>query len=182
MLLMYTAMIDDLPQKIRFERIYENYHMQMLYVALDVLHNMEDAEDAVQNALFGIAKNISGVPEGEKIEKAYVLTAAKYAALTIVQKRQVLDAMLDVSEMPIADSEDVFEKVASSQDYNLLVRAIRQLEKPYGEILMLVYVQEQSIKETAEILCRKEETVKKQLQRGKRLLIELCEKEGICLE
>ena len=182
MLLMYTAMIDDLPQKIRFERIYETYHMRMLFVALKVVHNMQDAEDAVQNALLGIAKTIKTVPQDEKIEKAYVLTAAKYAALTIVQKRLPREYTQDISEMDIAVSENLFEKVASSQNYELLLRAIRKLESPYREVLMLVYVQELSIKAAAETLCRKEETVRKQLQRGKKLLIERCKEEGMCLD
>ena len=49
-------------------------------------------------------------------------------------------------------------------------------------VLMLVYVQELSIKAAAETLCRKEETVRKQLQRGKKLLIERCKEEGMCLD
>ncbi len=182
MLLMYTAIIDAIPERSRFEEIYHTYHKQMLYVALDILHNMEDAQDAVQNALWGIAKTVKAVPQDEKIEKAYVLTAAKYAALTIAQKRLPAEYTQDILEMNIAASDNLFEKVVSNENYELLLRAIRQLESPYGEVLMLVYVQELTVKAAAEILCRKEETVKKQLQRGKKKLIELCQKEGMCLE
>jgi RNA polymerase sigma-70 factor (ECF subfamily) len=154
----------------------------MVYVAMGVLHNMSDAEDAVQNALLGIARNAENVPEDDRTERAYVLTAAKNAALSMLAKKQPLEFSLDISDMPIPSSEELFQRVLNSQNYDLLLRAMRQMAPPYGEVLMLIYVQEQSIKEAAEILHRKEETVKKQLQRGKKQLIELCKKEGMCFE
>lgn len=182
MLLMYTAMIDEKPERTRFERIYHSYCKQMVFVAMGVLHNMSDAEDAVQNALLGIAGNIKNVPEDDRIERAYVLTAAKNAALNLLPGKQLRDSIQDIAQIPIPSTEDLFQKVLESQNYDLLLRAMEQLEAPYREVLMLIYVQEQSIKEAAKILCRKEETVKKQLQRGRRQLIELCRKEGMCFE
>lgn len=47
---------------------------------------------------------------------------------------------------------------------------------------MLVFVQEQSVKDAAAILRRREGTVRQQLNRGRRLLAELCRKEGMCFE
>ena len=179
---MYTAIVEKMPDRTRFERIYYSYCKQMVFVAMRVLHNQNDAEDAVQNALLGIARNIQNVPEDDRIEKAYVLTAAKNAALSMQSKKQPLEVSLDISELPIPSTEDLFQRVLDSQNYDLLLRAMGQLEPLYREVLMLVYVQEQSVKEAAEILCRKEETVKKQLQRGKKQLIELCRKEGLSLE
>ena len=182
MLLIYTAMIEEMPARTRFERIYDNYCKQMVFVATGILHNAQDAEDAVQNALLGIARNIQNVPEDDRVERAYVLTAAKNAALNLLPGKQLRDSIQDISDLPIPSTEDLFQKVLDSQNYDLLLRAMQQLESPYREVLMLIYVQEQSIKETAKILCRKEETVKKQLQRGKTQLIALCRKEGMCFE
>lgn len=180
MLLFYTAMIDDKPDQLRFERVYHSYRRQMLVVAERVLHDREEAEDAVQNALLGIAKNIKSLPSGdERVERAYVLTAAKNAALTMLPKKQMRDSMADISELNVASEEDLFRQVVNCQDYDLLLRAMRQMEPPYREVLMLVYVQEQSVKAAAAILCRKEETVRKQLRRGRKQLIELCRKEGM---
>ncbi len=179
---MYTQMIEETPNRTRFERIYHSYCKQMVFVAMGVLHNTQDAEDAVQNALLGIVRNIKNVPEDDRIERAYVLTAAKNAALTMLAKKQPIELSQDISELPIPSTDDLFQKVLDSQNYDLLLRAMRQLESPYREVLMLIYVQEQSIKEAAKVLCRKEETVKKQLQRGRRQLIELCRKEGMCFE
>lgn len=182
MLLLYTVMIEDKPDQLRFEQIYFAYRKQMLFVANRVLHNTHEAEDAVQNALLSIAKNIKTVPQDENTVRAYVLTAAKNAALSLLPHKQHRDSILDISDLNVAGEADLFRQVMHCQDYALLLRIIQQLEPHYREVLMLVYVQEQSIKGAAQILCRKEDTVRKQLQRGKQKLIELCKKEGMCFD
>lgn len=180
MILLYTAIIDEKPNQMRFERIYYSYRKQMMLVAERILHNRDEAEDAVQNALFGIAKNIKNVPQDERMERAYVLTAAKNAALLLLPKQQRREAILDISDLNLQSWDNPFQQVMNSLDYNLLLRAMQQLDPLYRDVLLLIYVQEQSLDATASILQRKKETVRKQLQRGKKLLIELCRKEGMC--
>lgn len=102
MLLLYTAMIDEKPDQLRFERIYHSYRKQMMLVADRILHNRDEAEDAVQNALLGIARNIKNVPQDERVERAYVLTAAKNAALLLLPKQQQRNAMLDISDLMLS--------------------------------------------------------------------------------
>lgn len=183
MLLLYTAMIDDVTDQRRFADIYYNYRKQMLLVANHVLHDPHDAEDAVQIALLGIARNIHSVPsKNEKIIKAYALTAARNAALSMLPKKQERDKIIDISEVNAASEADLFEQVMASQDYDLLLRAMQQLPVIYREVLMLIFIHEHTTKEAAEILCRREGTVRQQLNRGKKLLIELCKKEGMCFD
>lgn len=180
MLPIFAAMPEDPVEQLRFEDIYRNYRRQMLMVAQRVLRDSHDAEDAVQNALMGIAKHIHKVPAGnEKILRAYVLTAAKNAALSMLPAKQQRDDTVDISELTVAAEDDLFRQVAASQDYEGLLRAMRQLDPKYREVLMLVYVQEQSVRDAADILHRREGTVRQQLNRGRKLLIELCRKEGM---
>ena len=173
MLMFYMALIDDKEDQCRFERIYYSYRKQMVLVADRVLHNQSDAEDAVQDALMRIARNIANVPRDEKVERAYMLTAAKNAALNMLPAQQRRREMLDLADVQAAGTDDLFRQVQNCRDYELLLRSIRQ-------VLMLVYVQEQTPKAAADVLGRPYETLRKQLQRGKRLLIELCRKEGLC--
>lgn len=180
MLMFYMALIDDKEDQCRFERIYYSYRKQMVLVADRVLHNQSDAEDAVQDALVRIARNIANVPRDEKVERAYVLTAAKNAALNMLPAQQRRREMLDLADVQAAGTDDLFRQVQNCRDYELLLRSIRQMDAPYREVLMLVYVQEQTPKAAADVLGRPYETLRKQLQRGKRLLIELCRKEGLC--
>ena len=128
MLMMYAAVIDDAEDMLRFERIYYGYRKQMLFVADKVLHNTHEAEDAVQNALLGIARSMKSLPDGdERLVRAYVLTAAKNAALNLLPKKQRRDLELDIDELEFADGDDVFYKVAMSDDRERLMKAIDKL-------------------------------------------------------
>ena len=182
MLAFYMAMIDDEADQLRFEEIYYAYRKQMLYVAQQVLHDPDEAEDAVQVALLGIARNIKTVPAGNpKVVKAYVLVAAKNAALSMLPKKQQRDELLNIDDVQSAGNDDVFTKVTISQDYELLLRAMRQLPDIYREVLMLRFVQHQTEGQIAQLLNRKQSTVHQQITRGKKALVSLCRKEGMDL-
>lgn len=179
-MVMFMALIDEKSEQKQFESIYAGYRPQMLAVAYRILEDSADAEDAVQNALLGIAKHFGKIPtDDKKVLRAYVLTAARNAALSILEKRRLRPQETALEEAFTASDEDLFQKVVASEDYEALLRAIRRLDLQYREVLMLVFVQEHTVKEAAEILCRREGTVRQQLNRGRKKLIELCRKEGI---
>ena len=180
MLLLYTAMIDDTQDQLRFEDIYYSYRKQMLLVAQRILHDPMEAEDAVQTAFLGIARQIKRIPAGNpQIVRSYVLTAAKNAAINMLPKRQQQNELLSISELDVADDHNLFDQIASSQDYELLFKAIRKLPAIYREVLMLKYVQELTMKEIAALLGRKVTTIHQQITRGKKLLIAQCREEGM---
>lgn len=180
MLILYAVMIDSEADLLRFTDLYHAYRKQMLLAARQVLRNPEDAEDAVQVDLLGIAQRIDAVPSDPQRLRAYVLTAARNAALSMLPQKQRRDNTIELSRQPLASDEDLFQQVALSQDYALLLRAMRQMSAPYREVLLMVCVQEQSVKDTAAILRRREGTVRQQLNRGRKILVELCRKEGMC--
>ena len=57
----YMDLIDDAESLIEFEEIYHTYRKRMFYVANTVLQDAHEAEDAVQDAFIGIARNKSTV-------------------------------------------------------------------------------------------------------------------------
>ena len=163
--MLYFALIDSEADQLRFSDIYSNYQKQMLLVAKRILHSDEDAEDAVQIAFLGIAQRIKSLPVDDRRLRAYVLTAAKNAALSLLPQKKRQDNMLDIDELPIASDEDLFVKVMQSR-----------------EVLLIICVEGQTVAASAAILHRKPGTVRQQLNRGKKLLIDFCRKEGMCLE
>ena len=60
MLICYLQMLDTPEEKIRFEQIYLKYRGLMYHVADSVLHNRQDAEDAVHNAFCGSSNSFPG--------------------------------------------------------------------------------------------------------------------------
>lgn len=180
-MLLYMAMIQEKEDALRFEELYQRYHRQMYYEIYNILRNPQEAEDVLQETLLNLARNIKTVPADEpKALRAYVLTAAKHGALRQQQKSKSKKRAISLEELDVelAADEDLFKKLEAAEDYALLMRAMRQLESPYLETLMLAYVHEQSIRQIATVLGRKEGTVRQHLRRGKKQLIALCEKEG----
>ena len=57
MLNLCLAMLDSDDDKKSFEALYYKYRQCMYVVAYSILHNVQDAEDAVQNALIAVANN-----------------------------------------------------------------------------------------------------------------------------
>lgn len=183
LLMMYAAVIDDAEDMLRFERIYYGYRKQMFYVANGVLHDEYEAEDAVQNALLGIARNIKALPEcDDALIKAYVLTAAKNAALNLLPKKHRRESELYIDELELASGDDVFEKVAMSDDRERLMKAIDKLPNMYRDVLLLHCVYGLKASQTAQLLGRKTSTVNQQVTRGRKLLAGLCVQEGMVFD
>ena len=61
--MLYAAVIDDAEDIKKLEKIYYEYREQMFFVANKILRDSYEAEDAVQNALLGIARNIRTLPK-----------------------------------------------------------------------------------------------------------------------
>ena len=183
MLMLYAAVIDDAAELRRFEKIYYAYRDQMFFVANDILHDEHEAEDAVQNAFIGIAKNIRSLPTDDKrVARAYTLTAAKNAALNMLPAKKRRDDQLDIDEIELADNIDVFAQVAASEDRETLSRVIGKLPDIYRDVLLLHCVCGLKAVQTAQLLGRKKATVEKQIARAQRLVVRLCIEEGMVLK
>ena len=169
--------------RIRFEEIYTGYYKQMLFVANRILDNTADAEDAVQDALLRIARNITSLREREEWAiRGYVLTIAKNSALNVLRKRDTSIPHNDGISPGYTTEDPVFEEVVNSLNYERLIHAIRHMDPLYRQVLTLVYIHKQTPREVADLLGRKVDTIRKQLYRGKRLLLDYCKKEGLDYE
>lgn len=182
MLMLYTAMIEDSADVMTFEYIYAHYRRQMLCVAKQILPTHEDAEDAVQNALLKLAKGIKQVPvEDTRRQKAYVLTAARNAAVSILEqvkrKEQHEQLYSDLDNIADPKASRLFEALVQSQDVELLEKLISQLPLEYREVLLLRYAEHLPYPQIARLLDKKEGTVRQQFARARTQLIRLYQKE-----
>lgn len=186
MLTLYLNLIDETNSKSKFEEIYLSYRKQMLALSLSILHNEEDAEDVVHNVFLCIATKhmafISSIENSNDLRN-YLLKATKNTALNEIKKKTrtniPLDSVIDYDkEKPLVLSDDEFvDLLCTKMEYTNVVKAIQSIGEPYKDVLYYHFVLELSVPDTAKHLNRKTETVKKQLQRGKKLLLELLTRE-----
>lgn len=155
------------------ERIYEQYKSLMFTVAHNILKNYADAEDAMQEALIAVAKNIDKVCAMEENGvKGYVFVVTKNAATSIWRKRNNYPELSldDVGEQEDLQA-DVFEQVIKGLEKETILAALRQIRKEQAEALFLKYVCGYSYKEISELIEKKETTVVGLINRGKSSLI-----------
>lgn len=178
MLMLYLAMIEEECDQATFEIIYNKHHGEMLRTAYDILRNKHDAEDAVQNALIGLATSIKSVPTTPDAMRAYSLVAARNAALKYKQKNAAWMRIESIDSVKISADTNVFDQIVVMEEYETLLKLMSELPLPIKEAMMLRYVADIPPKEIAKILGRKHDTVRKQLLRGKHMLIERYQEEN----
>ena len=172
MLLFYTLLIEEVSDKIKFEKIYNLYRKKMWYTANSVLSDAYLAEDAVHNAFIGIAKNISKITDAESSKTlSYVITAAKNAALDILRKNKGLSET-DIDELYDVSDKDSSSFYQSIETEDFIVKTLAAMPTVYRDVLYLLIVEQMSEKEIAELLGRKPGTVHQQVRRGRAILKE----------
>lgn len=178
MLAFYLSLVDNDNDRQLFERIYYAHRKQMITLAFSILENEDDAEDLVHDVFCNIAeKHMQSLQKikNDKDMKNYLLKATKNSALN--KKRdnkhhislQENEYILNKGDL---NDNGFLDMVCNSLTYQELVSAIRSLDKKYEEVLYLHFVAEMTVPEVANFLNRNKQTVKKQLLRGKALLLE----------
>ncbi len=84
--MMILMIVDEPEEKRKFLILYETYRYLMLKVAVDILHDYQLAEDAVQEAFVRVAKHMEqiGQPDDEK-PLTYMAPEEDYDVLNILK-------------------------------------------------------------------------------------------------
>ncbi len=163
--------------KEKLRAIYEAYRNRMYIAACRVLDDPYRAEDAVHEAFIAISRNIGKLGEVDSVSTAsYVIKAARNTALNMVKKNQ-REAEIPLDEITGKADDVMLDELCTKENYKAVVRAILDLPEKYRDTLSLYYLNELTVAEIAVTLSLKENTVKQQLARGRKLLINSIEKE-----
>ena len=136
---------------------YVNKYRDSLYIlALAILKNEADAEDAVGNAILKAYENIGQLKAVHKF-KPWMLTVTKNEALKIRKKRLILPGNETVESMlhPV------------QEHYDELWDILQQMKEEYRLAVVLFYYEGLSLRDIADVLNIPVGTVKSRLNRGK---------------
>ena len=88
-MIVYLQMIDASEDRSKFEQLYLEYRGLMFHAANQILHNEQDAEDAVHQAFLSIAQHIQNIdqPISSKT-RCYVVTITENKAIDQYRRRQ----------------------------------------------------------------------------------------------
>ena len=170
MLTLYLQMLDTPEEKVRFEEIYLNYRGMMFHVAEGILHNNQDAEDAVHNAFLRIIKKFSKFQKTPVKELApLVAVIARNEAISLQRKKK--------DTAPLEEWDSFAETAESVSDYHTLVETFTRLPQTYRaalEMKLLGY----SDGESASKLGLSKTAVSTRISRGRQLLRSIVGQEG----
>ena len=134
------------------EKALDLFGNDILRLAYSYMKSREDAEDIVQEVLIRLMQS-AGVFEDESHEKAWLLKVAS---------RQ--------REVAIPEGYDVADEKQEQKEESDILQIISQLPEKYRSAIHLYYYEEYSVKEIAEILEKKETTIRSLLKRGREKL------------
>ena len=171
-MLIYMMMLETPEEKSLFEQIYLEYRGLMFHVAYEILHNEQDAEDAVHQAFVKIAENI------KKIDTPVCPKTHSYV-VTIVE-HQAIDQYRRLQKHPSVELiEEIQGTNAHYEGDNDLTKCILKLPARYREMILLRYHHGYSVREIAGMMGISLPAAIKLDQRAKQKLKKLCEEAGI---
>lgn len=178
MLMLYTSMIDSPEEKRKFERIYLAHKQTMYYVAMRILRDSHEAEDAVHQAFVKVMDRLDKIDDDDCHKtRAYLVVITESTAIDIYRKRKQ-SRTVSYDELEIYISGDV---ESDYEEKDAIIRAINALPVNYAVVLKLRYSHGHTDGEIAALLNITEENVRQRISRAKKKLNQLLEKEGILL-
>lgn len=87
--MIYLLLIDTEEEKRKFALVYEKYRHYMFHIALKILKNSQDAEDAVHEAFIKLTKNMDKIGDVETLKtERYLYTIVKNTAIDIYRQKK----------------------------------------------------------------------------------------------
>lgn len=171
MLISLLAIIDDEGDRQKFTMIFNQYHIQMEKVAMRILSEQKDAEDAVQNAFMQVIKHFEKITEIPCEELLFwLISITKNEALMIWRKNKKTVPLEDWNAFTSASDNDI--------DYKALVALFIRMPETYRAVLEMKLLLNYTDREIAQHLGITETAVSTRASRGRLLLQDLVRKEG----
>ncbi len=171
----------------KFEELYHTYRKLMFYVANQILHDSYQAEDAVHQSFLKAFEKIHKIGEVRCPQtKSFVVIITRNVSLNMLKSRKrksadSLDELSEYREVPESQEFGTETLVEAADGYQRLIAAIRSLPENYAAVLLLKFVHGLNNEEIASVLELSQENVKKLIQRARKKLEGILEKEGAVL-
>ncbi|MBQ8895136.1 MAG: sigma-70 family RNA polymerase sigma factor [Clostridia bacterium] len=181
MLSFFLCFIDDEQQRIRFENLYLTYRKQMIRTVLRYIKNEDDAESVVNDVFLEIATRhmsiLQRIPDPDDL-RTYLLKAAKYRALNELKFQKQGVSFQMVEAICHLTDEQFLDYICARIDRSRAVDCLMELDDQYRDVLYYHLTLGLSVADTAKCLGQSFEATKKQLTRGKKMLLDLVDEKG----
>ncbi|WP_283609237.1 RNA polymerase sigma factor [Faecalispora anaeroviscerum] len=162
------------------ESLYHNYHRLMLYIAKGILNDQEKAEDAVSLTFLKIIDNLQkfSFKDCNKTKGLIVILVRNICCDMLRLENRYSVIALDEAKWSHNMEDLPYEKLASEESYQTIVREISELSETSGSVLKLKYIYDYSDREIAELLNISQESARVRLHRAKTALLQKLTERG----
>lgn len=170
MLSVYLTALDEPDNREAFEYVYHKYKRLVYHTAIQLVGKPDMAEDVLQEVFLYVSKNFSKIYKGDGHEfTAYLVSCSRSRAYDILRKQK--DDLLPEQEEPEQVDETTIPEDAAirTESIERLQQKIAGMKPIYRDPLRLLAMG-YSNREIAEALGLTEETVRKRISRGRKLL------------
>ena len=118
--------------------IYEKHKNTMYAVALKILKNPQDAEDAVHNTIPPIMRNLDAIKDVDSKDCIYYVTmAVKHMSFNMIRDRHIQTVSLSDIEYEFASDENIAESVIIDESCKIIYQNIKSMPAEYRDVLIL---------------------------------------------
>lgn len=157
-----------------FNTLYKRYHKRLEFIAIRLCQNQEDAKDVVQQTFLQVHMSIQSLREPKRFYH-WCCKILHGKCTDLFRKNKDVNVDMDHSPLFTSMVEDRVEFVPQkhhrfTSDRSVLLTIIEQLPYVQRQVVMLVYFEQMSMQECAEVLNVPEGTVKSRLYTAKSTL------------
>jgi RNA polymerase sigma-70 factor (ECF subfamily) len=162
-----------------FETVVRRYSRSLYSLALRMLEDPHDAEEAVQEIFFLAFRKLGGFQIHRRFHPWLYTIALNHLRSALRKRRRgrnprtVDRDVATVADSSRSSSSDPEGAVTMAEGERLAAAALKRLKREYREVFVLREVQGLSVREVSEILGMPEGTVKTNLHRARRQLIQM---------
>jgi RNA polymerase sigma-70 factor (ECF subfamily) len=170
-----------------FSELVDLYKDKIYHLAYRMLHNVQEAEDVVQETFLRVYTNLNRYDETQKFS-TWIYRIGTNLCIDRLRKRKAsysLDAEVNDSEgsdwysMLASNDRTPEGELLLSETQEQVRRAIDSLPEKYKSAVILRYLHDMSLQEISEVLDMPVTTVKTRVHRGREYLRERLEKESV---
>lgn len=152
--------------KEEFLEIISNYQGILHKVNLVYFHNKSDREDNFQEIIYQLWKSFPGLKNKNSIG-SWIYAVSINTSIGKIKKESRIAYREELPEF--MDTVDIIEELSSDETFRLLLQAIYNLNE-IDKSIMLLYLEEKSYDEIAEIIGISKSNVGVRINRAKELL------------
>ena len=159
-----------------FAYFVNNYQGMAINIAYRICENMQDAEDVVQESFVKAYRNLHTFRLESKFSTWFYRIVFNTAVTFSKAKMWVIDDEVDTVATNLYSDLDTRNQLHVNETSEIVSYVLSKMPKAYGLMLSLFYLEDNSIKEIAEITGLNNSNVKVMLHRARGMFKELMAK------